>query len=612
MSTAFKLRVKRFSVALLVPLLVVFYPAAAMADGDTSTNGTTPTTQTTQNTGPTKPNGADASTYHYNADTGKWENDYYIWDPVTHQTTPKTASNYTYDLTSGTWNTTDWQYDAPSGTYKAVPKPVPSSVVDNSNNQNVNTTVSQDAQTGDASVTRNTTGGSATTGSANDIANVINILQSSLTASGNSGNVMTFNTSIPGDVTGNLYIDPGTIMQNQSGPNASGNVLQSGGGIQVNNANNGQINNAILLNATSGNAAVVGNTSAGSATSGDANAVVNLVNFMNSSVSAGQSFIGAINVQGDLSGDILLPDGLLDRILAANNAVNSSNQDSTTNNTNNQTITNDVNVNAQSGSANVSDNTSAGSATTGSAKNMLTVLNMTGSNIIGSNALLVFVNVMGTWTGLIVNAPGSNSALLGGGITSTDAVASNGFSNVNNTNDMGIHNTITANATTGSADVSHNTTAGDATSGNATTSVNLANILNSNIALSHWFGILFINVMGNWNGSFGFGSPKSQTAGSSSTGSTSGNQVFTFEATARNQSSGSSNTNNQDFQANNQVASVAPTAIVAHGPSKVLGQATTNAAGAVKDHSSLMIPVAGFALGLLILGADKLFLNRRS
>src|SRR5690606_32678556 len=59
------------------------------------------------------------------------------------------------------------------------------------------------------------------------------------------------------------------------------------------------------------------------------------------------------------------------------------------------------------------------------------------------------------------------------------------------------------NAQSGDASVTGNTAAGDAQSGDATASVNIANISNSTFSLSDWLGVLFINVFGTWNGSFG-------------------------------------------------------------------------------------------------------------
>jgi hypothetical protein len=103
---------------------------------------------------------------------------------------------------------------------------------------------------------------------------------------------------------------------------------------------------------------------------------------------------------------------------------------------------------------------------------------------------------------MIINAPaGATAAELGGGVTQSTTNSTNTTLD-SATNDL-INNNINANATSGNADVSSNTSGGSATSGNADTAVNLLNVENSDLSLSGWFGILFINVFGTWNGSFG-------------------------------------------------------------------------------------------------------------
>jgi len=52
-----------------------------------------------------------------------------------------------------------------------------------------------------------------------------------------------------------------------------------------------------------------------------------------------------------------------------------------------------------------------------------------------------------------------------------------------------------------------NTAVGNVRSGNADTAVNLLNLNNTQLNLSGWFGVLFINVFGNWIGNFGVAKP---------------------------------------------------------------------------------------------------------
>lgn len=551
-------------------------PVTHTTSTDSQSTPATPTEQSTPpqssqsqapkpSTGPTQSTGADGPKYKYNEQTKLWESDKYTWDPATNQTKPKETPNYSYNSATGRWDTTEWKYNPASNTYEqntatrstpptggASTNPVsptsnetsgtgtgadnshlqphvsssgnspalqggsgsnsPSTISLNANgrqsyelyyNAQISNTINSSALTGDASVLQNTQGGSAMTGDALALTNLINLLQSSWAP---NGQFATFIKDIEGDVVGDLHIDPGELTVVNAARTAD---------IKVQHDVNGTINNDVNLDARSGNALVDGNTTAGDATSGNANAVANIVNMINSSIGSGQSFLGMLNIHGNFEGDVLLPPQTLQNLLADSsvpktevNLASISDTELTADFANNMAITNDIATNAASGSATVAGNTTAGSATTGDAATNVTVLNLTGRQVIGSNALLVFVNVLGEWVGMIVDSPNSNSAALGSGIGSNYY---SGNADIDSEFNGVINNNITVNAATGNAAVTHNTRAGNATTGDATASVNLANIMNSQFNLTDWFGILFINVFGTWRGSFGidtaFGNP---------------------------------------------------------------------------------------------------------
>lgn len=509
---------------------------------------------------------------------GKWTNQYYVYDPATQTRTAIYAPDYQYDCAASKWTKADWTYWASDNQYHysrvatgdpglptgcPVPDPAPStgstggssgtsssgdgsgsisapagattgssgsiagtgpgstssSNTTGSNTLNLNNATSASmnnqitgvATSGNAVVLGNTSAGGATTGNVQDVANIVNLLQSSSNALGTGSNVVTFTTNIDGDVVGDLLLDPSQLTNTQ---NASSDTTLTNN-VTINNSTSAAINNDINLAAKSGGATVESNTTGGSATTGAAAAVANIVNSINSALMAGKSFIGTININGNLDGDILLPPNFVDQLLAANvprvqitvpDSVNNTStsvaNNTTVTNTNNMGITNTVNANSNSGDASVTSNTIAGNARSGSSTNTITAFNLTGSNVIGANAILVFVNVQGSWVGVIVNAPaGATAAALGGGITQNTTVANN--TTVNNTFNGQINNHITTDARSGDAAVYYNTQGGNATSGDARSAVNLANIENSNLNLTGWLGILFINVFGTWHGSFG-------------------------------------------------------------------------------------------------------------
>lgn len=523
-----------------------------------------------------KPVGADSGTYTYDCNTGLWENGYYAYDPASGKTTPTYAIVYTYNATTGLYDYPNWIYNAPHNNFVKTtqsvatppvgatviggPTPVTSSgndggsgstgsngtigntgpgstnssnttdnnnlTLNNQNNLSATNNISQQAGSGNALVIGNTGGGDALTGAADNTAMVANLLQSTSNAIG--GNMVTFVANINGDVNSDLLLDPASLSSIQNaGPdstNTSNTNLNNN--LTVNNSTDENITNNLNLNANTGNATVSGNTDGGNATSGAANNIADVVNAIDSSLMAGKSFIGTININGNLNGNIVIPQNFVNELLAANvptvsitgpGSTNSSNTSVNNNvNVNNSTtegITNNVNATATTGNATVSHNTSGGKATSGKATNSnITAFNLTGSQVIGANDLLVFVNVAGgQWVGLILNAPaGATAAEFGGGITSSGPNSNNSTNtnvdnnvNVNNNTNEQITNNINANAQSGNATVSDNTSGGNAKSGDAANAINLANVENSSFNLSGWFGILFINVFGTWNGNFG-------------------------------------------------------------------------------------------------------------
>lgn len=460
--------------------------------------------------------------------------------PATQETTTteatKKKAGYTYDPATGRWSNARWQYDAASGTYKRPTPPAPapsvppveqpapteSVVVPAPSAQNttpatnspaqtqvkqettvedkasintdakINNKLDSDAKTGNAAVKNNTTAGNATSGNASADVTIINSVHS--TVGGDAAGVAHFTVDIEGDVTGDIMLYPaidGAKVNSKTTVNSNTKIN-----------NNTAITNDIDLSAASGDADVKGNTTAGNATSGNAHTVANVMNLVNSIIAANKSFIGTINIHGNLNGDILISPEFIPQLLGSNStSANTFDGALSMELNDNQTIINNIKLNAESGKANVSGNTTAGSATTGDAQTNLTVLNLTGKEVDAKNSLLVFVNVLGKWVGMIVDAPGATAAVLGSDVTKNTTTTVNGSLVANNNTQ--ITNNINLASQSGDANVTGNTTAGNATTGDATASANIANISTSTFKVDDWFGLVFINVFGSWIGSFG-------------------------------------------------------------------------------------------------------------
>ena len=676
-------------------LTISLLPVTSWADNSSNTCSPPPSTQP----GVHWPTGSDAGTFTYQctgSDAGEWTNQYYVFDPSTLIRTPLYSPDYSYDCAAGVWYMTVYDYSAATGQYSAdrvtttdpgipngcpVPTPVtpitssdPTSIsgnspvtsnsntgpgsnnsisnngnnnvgINNTTNATLSNTIAGTASSGDTLVMGNTSAGNAGSGNVLDQANIVNMLQSSSNVLGSGNQIMTFTANINGDVNGNLLIDPAALSNVQgSGPNSNNSTNTNlNNNVTVNNSTGLAINNNINLAANSGNAAVSNNTSAGNAASGTAETVTNVVNAINSAISAGKSFIGTININGNLNGNILLPPNLIDQLLAANtptvtitgpgstNSANTNvNNNVAVNNTNNLGINNNISTNATSGSANVSNNTSGGSASSGNAANHLTAFNLTGSNIIGANDLLVFVNVTGKWVGLIINAPaGTTAAEFGGGVTNSGP-NSNNTSNTNVNNNVAVNNTvneqinnnIAAAANSGNASVSNNTKGGNATTGNADNAINLLNMENSSINLTGWFGILFINVFGTWDGNFGV-SPTStnNSAAASNSSPASDFAVFRFQPQSTSAGAGGK-THDKSFGINPLFSAVIGSNNGQGGNSNtisaVLASVNTHKAGLFAPKTSTSgshgnvgktAVIIGSAVTLYIIG-DAMFTNR--
>lgn len=551
--TKIKPILERTMIGGIVVVQTLFFPAFALANEEAQTcpsgNGTS------------KPTGSSSHTYSFNPESCLWENQYYTWNPVTKVKSPRYSQEYVYNPETNKMERTMWTYSAAKGKYisyvqvKPEPKPEEPKAESNTNPESgsnhvdelnsgsntggtqkstidttgpysensiesdselnaaldyyngigVTNNISSYAGSGDASVIGNTLGGNATSGDADAVANILNMLQSSWDPT--NGSIATFNADIY-DHTGDLLLDPSAIIN--TGPNSSNNIdKDKNANLDINIQNDGKIVNNLDLTAESGDANVEYNTIGGDAKTGDATATANIFNLINSMISPVSSFIGTINIFGDLDGDILLPTLLSSIINTGPGSENSINNDSDTDvditSYDNKSIANNTNLVAESGDATVKENTHGGNATTGNAETNLNVFNMTGQEVLGDRGLLVFTNVLGYWDGYLFDGPKGANSILGTGPGSIQAINSdtNTDIDIDTASDSAIENNINLTARSGNANVTGNTKGGNATTGNATATANIVNLINSQLDFSDWFGVLFINVFGDWFGSLG-------------------------------------------------------------------------------------------------------------
>ncbi|HUD11617.1 MAG TPA: hypothetical protein VMS08_04345 [Candidatus Saccharimonadia bacterium] len=423
---------------------------------------------------------------------------------------------------------------------------------------NVINTLQSTANSGNTAASSNTQVGDSQTGAASVIADLFNLLASAWSWS--NGNLNFFQQTLCDfnqTCNGNVTLNPG-----QSASGGGGTLGTSGTtNTNVNAQNSGNILNNVNLGAQSGDASATDNTAAGNVSSGNALAEVNIMNLINSFINSGSSFFGVLNIFGTLNGNILFPAGFLNGLVpsgttpagasqgASTTGPGSTNGTTTDNNTQSQanstvanSIANNVATTAATGAASAESNTEAGSVASGVANTMQSLFNLANTSIFGQNAVLVIVNISGHWVGKIMNMAGGSteSALLTGGATVSPNITgpdstnqsttnNNSNSNINEQSEGSITNNVNVGAQSGTADASKNTQVGNVASGNAEAVASVANITNSVINASHWFGVLVINVVGSWLGDIGV-VPSTSSNGYSPVGSAAGtsqaNSVF--------------------------------------------------------------------------------------
>lgn len=420
--------------------------------------------------------------------------------------------------------------------------------IDLTNLVNVINTLQSKANSGNVAADSNTQVANAVTGAANVVANIFNLLASAWSwSNGNLNFFMKTLCAVNQTCTGDVNLNPtqsvtggGGILGGSSasvagtGPNSTNQAgINNAASLDVNAKNTGNIVNNVDLAALSGNASATNNTAAGNVASGNATAEANIVNLINSFITSGSSFFGILNIFGNLNGDILFPKGFLNGLVPSGSAAAGSNAASIAgtgpsstnqaginninqaniNNLSNNGVTNNVKTTAASGAASASSNTQAGNLQTGTANTTNSLFNLSNSSIFGDNAVLVIVNVLGHWVGKImsVGTGASESALLtgnaqvgvnGSGPNSANQanVSNSNTANINQQSQGTITNNVNVGAQSGNANASNNTSVGNVSTGNAKAASSVANIFNTILNVKHWFGVLVINVFGDWLG----------------------------------------------------------------------------------------------------------------
>ena len=397
----------------------------------------------------------------------------------------------------------------------------------------------------------NTLDGQVVTGNALATMNLLNKLNSNMTGVGGFSVYNIYDTfkgniifQLPSLANGFISATPTVSKNSVTGPN-SNNVADAQNSFTVNEANDNDATlvNDLVLEAVSGGNSASFNTGGGSIQTGNATALANVINMVNTNLNVSEWLIGVVNVFGTLAGNIVLPQDVSGSPVENNSTVLAENSNTGFGSTNNVTVDKEktedttniniadiettLNVSANTGDNTANINTGGGSISTGQSDVSVSNTTVANSNTVKEEETvwMVIVNEMGKWVGYIMGAPwesniASNSLPL---TNQTSGVPEQSYSvlaqnsgtgplsnneasytetddtTITNNNTAGIVNNINASSDTGSNNASYNTGAGVIDTGNAKTGINLVNMVNTNVVAKKFVTIL-VNVLGEFLG----------------------------------------------------------------------------------------------------------------
>ncbi len=397
----------------------------------------------------------------------------------------------------------------------------------------------------------NTLDGQVVTGNALATMNLLNKLNSNMTGVGGFSVYNIYDTfkgniifQLPSLANGFVSATPTVSKNSVTGPN-SNNIADAQNSFTVNEANDNDATlvNDLVLEAVSGGNSASFNTGGGSIKTGNASALANVINMVNTNLNVSEWLIGVVNVFGTLAGNIILPQNESGPPVQDSLSIIADNSSTGFGSTNNVTvdkekteeITNNnivdiqttLDVSANTGDNTASINTGGGGITTGQSDVSVSNTTVANSNTVKDEETvwMVIVNEMGKWAGYIMGAPWeSNIASDSLPLTNqTSAVPEQSYSvlaqnsgtgpmsnneanysetddtTITNNNTAGIVNNIKASSDTGNNDASYNTGAGLIDSGNAKTGLNLVNMVNTNVVAKKFITVL-VNVLGEFIG----------------------------------------------------------------------------------------------------------------
>lgn len=262
------------------------------------------------------------------------------------------------------------------------------------NDASITNDINLKAKSGDADVTENTEAGSASSGDANAMVNIINLVNTIIGANKSFVGTVNIHGNLYGDIIISSDFIPQLIASNSDA------VMTMDMPLSTNITDDQEIVNNINLAATTGDASVDGNTEAGNASTGNAQTKLTVLNLTGREVDAENATLVFVNVKGKWVGLIVDAPGATAAAFGGGMTKNTVKDSSELNVTNKAAITNNINVEAESGDASVASNTKAGGAKTGNATAGANISNISNSKLnIRDFVRWIFITIDGDWVG---------------------------------------------------------------------------------------------------------------------------------------------------------------------------------------------------------------------
>lgn len=266
--------------------------------------------------------------------------------------------------------------------------------VENNNDANLTNNIDLVSNTGYNEARYNDGNTAVRTGDANTALNLFNLVNSNFIATekGVLGAINIF-----GDFLGDLLLPEWLTSAFSNTPHVGDNITNITGN------NFAEVVNNIFAKVNTGGNQAKFNDGSTSVTTGDASALVNLKNIVNTNVVGDVVYFFLVNVTGEWEGESELPYEVLAKdengaSLLFTNLFDVI-KNTTIENNNNALLTNNINLWANSGLNEVSHNDGNVSLATGDANVIANIINLVNTNLVGKKIVFLTVNIFGDWRG---------------------------------------------------------------------------------------------------------------------------------------------------------------------------------------------------------------------